>query len=802
MKIRPDGASGASPYSRVGSRLVSMGYHAIPVLPGSKRPGMFSRGHWYGENDWQRFCDRAPTGYEIPVWKTWPDAGVCIALDDTVKVVDIDTDDPSLIAAVEAVLPKGVARKRGAKGYSAFYRGSPAIVSRPFNVRIVGQAKPVRVVDLLAKGRQTILPPTVHPDTEREYVWLDDDSLTDYEIDDLPVLPDDVAERIAVALTPFGYTDEEVRRDMVGVESGDSVWREIKDLALANLDAWVPELGLPLAKRYADKPYRAVAVWRGGDGYNVSFHESGIRDMAQDQGLTPIDVVMKALSLDDRAALQWLKDQLGYTDPWLPHLDFSAIIANGMAKPNSDSPIPAITAAQAEAHAAGADPVTGEIIETEIVATHDGSGLPPALCIAPGLVGDIVEWLNRSARNPSPTLNLGAALAYVGALAGRRYEGPTGLRTNVYVVGLAPSGFGKEHPRAGTKSLASASGTLTKFFGGNKIASSSALRNRVKKSPALVYMIDEFGGFLRKVTSQKSGNHEKEIAEDLLEMTGTAASIFMGADYAQSLAEPIHNPNVCIYGTSTPDAFWKALGSGSIADGFLPRFVLLDAGTARPRPRDATASVNAPPKALVERIQAFVSHRNGGNMNGMTSDGSTACIPIQAAWGDGAKRSFDAFVDVMFRAMDSAAPEQEPIWARVAENAMRLALIAAAGTDPERPVITADMMNWATDVAHRSAKMLLAQVEDRVADNDRQAEYKRVRSIIASYRRNGTNRSDVARRLNGIMDRRRMNDVIDQLVEAGSVIQTEIKTANNRSTYRLYGELFAPVAAEIEAETT
>lgn len=445
-------------------------------------------------------------------------------------------------------------------------------------------------------------------------------------------------------------------------------------------------------------------------------------------------------------------------------------------------------------------------LSEEIVAAHAADNdnsepvvfkTPDTLTDVPGLVGDIARWLNDTARNPSPILNLGAALAYVGALAGRRYEGPTGLRTNVYVVGLAPSGFGKEHPRAGIKSLAGASETLKKFFGGNKIASSSGLRNRVKANPTLVYMIDEFGGFVRKVTSVKSGNHEKEIAEDLLEMTGTASSVFMGADYAQNLAEPIFNPNVCIFGTSTPDAFWKSLGSSSIMDGFLPRFIVLDAGTVRPKPRDPSRKVSLPPKELKQRVQALVVHKNGGDLNGMLGDGTRGVVPVPVMWGRGAKKLFDAFVDEMFAIMDKADTEHEPVYARVAENAMRIATIVAVGVDPERPELNADIMQWAAEVARQSCKMLLEQAERYVADNDRQAEYKLVRAIVGESKRSGMRRAYLLKRLNGRLDKRRGEDVINLLIDAEELVDVIVTPpSGGKKSSILYLSKYAPRPAE------
>jgi hypothetical protein len=139
---------------------------------------------------------------------------------------------PSLWRRFIAVLPDTEVKKRGAKGFSAFYRGSPAIVSAPFSV---GKT---RVVDLLAHGRQTVLPPTIHPNTGLPYAWISNDTLLNTDIDQLPVLPDNIAELMADALAPFGY--EPPAEYTPG--DGDTLWRDINDTALLNLDRWVPAL--------------------------------------------------------------------------------------------------------------------------------------------------------------------------------------------------------------------------------------------------------------------------------------------------------------------------------------------------------------------------------------------------------------------------------------------------------------------------------------------------------------------------------------------------------------------------------
>ncbi|MGX1164500.1 hypothetical protein AB7M16_000766 [Bradyrhizobium sp. USDA 372] len=284
-----------SPYASAGRRLIDCGYSAIPVAPLTKRPGAFSMNEWRGMTEWQRFCDRLPTDIETGIWDKWPDAGVCIAIDHKLKVVDIDTNDHALMGAVLSAIPFSDVIKRGAKGFSAFYRGSSSIVSQPFSV---GKE---RVIDLLCYGRQTVLPPTIHPTTLMPYAWNGSDTLENTPMDQLPELPDDMALRLEAALEPFGYKPLEAHQ----AGEGDTIWRELNDTALRNLDKWVPALGLPGTRR-CGRGYRAVAAWRGVENANLSFHPDGIRDWGAGEAHTPINLVMRALDLDLPLATTWL----------------------------------------------------------------------------------------------------------------------------------------------------------------------------------------------------------------------------------------------------------------------------------------------------------------------------------------------------------------------------------------------------------------------------------------------------------------------------------------------------------------
>ncbi len=78
---------------------------------------------------------------------------------------------------------------------------------------------------------------------------------------------------------------------------------------------------------------------------------------------------------------------------------------------------------------------------------------------------------------------------------GRKYRTETNLRSNLYVVGIADSGSGKNHAREIVNELFFEAG-LAAHLGGNKIASGAGLLTALHRQPALLLQIDEFGMFM------------------------------------------------------------------------------------------------------------------------------------------------------------------------------------------------------------------------------------------------------------------------------------------------------------------
>lgn len=334
-----------SAFASTAPRLYYFGYNPIPIMPGNKMPGMMVGDEWRAFKGWNDYCTTRPSQFQINMWSKWPNAGVGVACGMGLICIDIDFEE--CMAPLLAILPISHVQKKGRKGVSLFYRGNTDVI-RSRNFRTPDR---VGLVDLLSEGKQTVLPPSIHPDTGEPYYWWTDDTLLDTPLEDLTELPDDIADRIGEVLKQFGYDPDGDRKASHGRDAkryvasaggsdATTMFHRANDAALTNLHAWVPKLGLRRCFR-SGAGFKAVAEWRpSGSGRafhlrhaNLSFTTQGIRDFGDGRGYSPIDVVMEAHRVPAGAALEWLAPFVGIElhDPVAAAMA-ERIVANALRK--------------------------------------------------------------------------------------------------------------------------------------------------------------------------------------------------------------------------------------------------------------------------------------------------------------------------------------------------------------------------------------------------------------------------------------------------------------------------------------
>lgn len=417
-----------------------------------------------------------------------------------------------------------------------------------------------------------------------------------------------------------------------------------------------------------------------------------------------------------------------------------------------------------------------------------------------GFMEECIDWITSSAETPSRELALSAVLPFVASLIGRRYGTTTrDTRANMYVVALAPSGFGKDHARGQLKRLRQAAdGWLDKFYGPERIMSASALRNAVQDYPSRICLIDEFGGFVRDITDRKSGAHLRGISTDLRDFFSASSSLFGGAEYANTKAVTIHNPNLNIYGTATPGQFWSAMRNASAEDGLLPRFLLF----SLERAAEAELVVpdmpvgTVPDKIISRAIQLAGINRQvdekpdiGRMLERSAQEGGKAPLPaIGVAWTDDALEALRVFKRAEIKATREVSEQTAPFVARTAEYAIKLALILAVTSTTKseqriargrtkhtwsRPLVDVRIWEWASGLARRCIADMVQAVDRFVAENEKEAISKTVRDAIVRAKDKGITEGGIIRALPEGHNSRIRAEVLSDLVLSGRARHVE-----------------------------
>lgn len=200
---------------------------AIPAEPKSKRTSI---------PKWTGYSDNLPSPANRTQWlETYPDHGIALCLGNNIGndsvLVALDVDDDRYAPLARAVLGGCPSAKRGRKGETLFAYAKRS--SKLKSTKIM-DAEGNGIIDVLASGRMTIMPPSTHPETGRPYVFIGK-SLLETDFSELPELEQakldvltliikgehaptllsghsthEAGLRLAAQLVSFGCTDQQV----------------------------------------------------------------------------------------------------------------------------------------------------------------------------------------------------------------------------------------------------------------------------------------------------------------------------------------------------------------------------------------------------------------------------------------------------------------------------------------------------------------------------------------------------------------------------------------------------------------
>jgi len=327
----------------------------------------------------------------------------------------------------------------------------------------------------------------------------------------------------------------------------------------------------------------------------------------------------------------------------------------------------------------------------------------------PGFIGEIAQYIVDSSIRPVKEVGIAAALGMCAGILGRQYN-ISGTGLNQYLILLARTGIGKEGGASGIERVLHATRqtipALDTFVGPGTFASGQAIIRSLDEHPSFFSILGEFGLTLQMLSDPRAQGHTivyRKVLMDLYTKSGQG-SILHGSAYSdqQKNTKTVASPAFTIFGESTPDNFYAGLSQHQIADGLIPRFLIIEYNGNRP---DRNPDAFAPPSEnLINRFSGLVetSLRMQANnvVQNITLDEEASAL----------LHKFDEQCDTHIRAGGDEATRQ--LWNRAHLKAARIAGLLAAASQPHTPVVNKEEAAWAVEIVERDARQMSARFDE------------------------------------------------------------------------------------------
>lgn len=334
----------------------------------------------------------------------------------------------------------------------------------------------------------------------------------------------------------------------------------------------------------------------------------------------------------------------------------------------------------------------------------------------PGLVGEVAHYIYSSAVRPVKKIALAGAIALVAGIVGRCYNfSNTGL--NQYVILLATTGTGKEGAQNGISNLvervSSKAPSVHDFFGPGAYSSGQALVRTLDERKCFFSIMGEFGITLSRITDPRANAADKTFRKVILDLYGKSGwnQYLQSSVYADSEknTQQVRAPALTILGESTPEEFFGTLSGRNIADGLIPRFLLLQYKGKRPA-RNLNAN-HPPDDRLVEKLTAIVSKALQSAANNINCP--VGIEPDALAMLD----AFDLKADNEINNPE-ADDASKQLWNRAHLKALKLAALIAVGINYNNPIINMDCARFAIDMVSKDIETMMGNFRSGLMASD------------------------------------------------------------------------------------
>lgn len=710
------------------------GLAALPAAKAKKRPSI---------GGWKTWSKRLPTEMEIAAWFANNQDGICIvagAVSGNLECIDFDAHGELYPAWKEKVAPEVFARlvveRTPSGGLHVIYRCEEPVEGNRKLAQGMREGKKTTLVETRGEGGLFLCAPT------EGYELLQGDYTS------LPVLSGEARQALLSAAVGMNECVDELRptegtlaQDSAFLVKPGDDWCARGDIRPVLMAHGWKYLGVkPDGNELWQRPGKS------GDGNSATFNGQILCVFSTNaapfeaKGYNKFQVyALLEHGGDFTAAAKALLDKgFGRSEDYSSDVDLSGVLNQG------------VKCAQQED-----DDEKGQTVA-------DPGVIPEELLSVPGFINDLMNYTLRTAYYPNKALAFAGALAMLAHLTGRRFKDQRGSRFNIYLLALAKSGVGKEHPRGTNIDLATQMAFISEL--GDTFASGEGLEDSMCQSPSMLYQVDEIDYLFNTVKLKDS--RAEQINSMLLKLYSESKTTHIMRKKAIQRGAPpvgtaIVQPHLTMFGTATPKFFYQSLTERTMENGLLARCIVLEAGergkAGEPHEEDF-------PESVIETVRNLIRI---GHENNLSGEYPRPLVLQENPDATNRIREILGYADEEYRkASERGDDSANALWARAGEKVLKLAAIYAISANAVEPVITIDGVNWAWRFIEHMTRRMLFMASMFVADTDFDAQAMKVIRLVRQ-KRGRISHGKLLR--NSHLDKDAFKRVVDTLIESGTL---------------------------------
>lgn len=608
--------------------------------------------------------------------------GILLGKVSGIIALDIDKDDKKVLDKA----PKSPLVKKGKKGETRFFKYSGELSRKYHHLGY----------EVLSEGNQTVLPPSVHPEINKPYVWLSEDTLLNFDIEDLPAIDKEFLE----------WCDKQP------VPSDSNEGRHNRMLAAA-----------------------------GGKVERHEFRESIINELLQED------------------------------------FDFHST--------HPDGPYFEDSREHRETGRKAAEKLLNSVIQTHNRKNPGNKYNPQELVITfneekprevfkrkklPHLrgIGEVIfDYIYDQSPIPRSQFAFASSIATISTLIGNRYRYQN-ILPNLYILMIAPSGYGKDAPIKFPNDLFIESGLLN-LVGEGSPASDTAVMMNLPQQRIRLDMIDEAESLFAALNN-KNNSYATKMSGVYASIYSSSGSYFRGKnlfsyknkDNEMGNVGACYSPYVSILGAMTPEAFQESLTLKTIQTGLGARFLYFFEDTKK-RSRDIEI------KPIPQYIHDFAKVWNKKFIIDLKPD-QKFDIPQIKVTDEARAYAKEIIEDIEDRKEKINENEKYyPILNRAYENCIKLAMIDACAStlDASEAKIHKDNLKWAHNFIDTYIHNMADFVDHNISSNQSELSSNKLLNFIRKYPK-GVSRSEITSKNRWCKKRERL-EMLSDLCESGAV---------------------------------